>query len=228
MNLGRSYPSTPVLALLLLMSTGMMNCTGKGEGTGENAKAADAQPPAAAAADPAIPAAPSPVLTQKSPEFRQLMNDAALNGDLEKVKEMIGKGADPNDMDQDGRTALMYASFNGHTEIARQLLDAGAEVGTRDGMGRTALLYASTGPFSETVKLLLSHHADPNIVDQDEHFSPLMHAAAEGQLEVVKLLLASGADPTLKDIDGETAALFARTNGHTEVAGLIQSAIDGR
>ena len=95
-------------------------------------------------------------------------------------------------------------------------------------MGRTALLYASTGPFAPTVKLLLDHQADPNMVDFDEHFSPLMHAAAEGQLEVVKLLLENGADPTLKDIDGETAALFARTNGHTEVAGLIQSVIDSR
>lgn len=95
-------------------------------------------------------------------------------------------------------------------------------------MGRTALLYASTGPFPETVKLLLDHHADPNKVDNDEHFSPLMHAAAEGQLEVVKILLARGADPELKDIDGETAALFARNNGHTEVAGLIQSALDSK
>ncbi len=57
---------------------------------------------------------------------------------------------------------------------------------------------------------------------------PLMHAAAEGQLEVAKLLLENGADPSLKDIDGETAALFARNNGHTEVAGLIQSALDAR
>ncbi|GAI14151.1 unnamed protein product, partial [marine sediment metagenome] len=118
-------------------------------------------------------------------------------------------GADPNKVDQDGRTALMFASFNGHTEIVRLLLDEGAELGIRDAMGRTALLYASTGPFAETVKLLLDHHADPNIVDNDEQFSPLMHAAAEGQLEVAKLLLDSGADPALKDIDGETAALFA-------------------
>jgi len=55
-----------------------------------------------------------------------------------------------------------------------------------------------------------------------------MHAAAEGQLEVAKLLLESGADPALKDIDGETAALFANNNGHTEVAGLIQSVLDSK
>jgi ankyrin repeat protein len=214
-----AYPV--IISLFLIISTGMMSCHGKGnrkDETARTAKVPDQQAPAA------IPAAPG----QHSTVDQQVMNDAALNGELTKVKELIRQGADPDQIDPDGRTALMYASFNGHTEIVRLLLDEGAEVGTRDALGRTALLYASTGPFAETVKLLLDNHADPNITDNDEHFSPLMHAAAEGQLEVVKLLLDSGADPSLKDIDGETAALFALNNGHTEVAGLIQSALDSR
>jgi ankyrin repeat protein len=165
---------------------------------------------------------------ERLPVDQQAMNEAALNGNLEKITGFITQGADPNGIDQDGRTPLMFAAFNGHTEIVRLLLEAGAEPGLRDAMGRTALLYASTGPFAETVKLLLDHHSDPNMVDHDEHFSPLMHAAAEGQLEVVRILLDAGADPFLKDIDGETAALFARNNGHTEVAGLIQSVIDSK
>ncbi len=204
---------------LFTLSMVMMNCRGKGEDTTESTAPMPDQP-APAYTRPAPPQTPS--------VDQQAMNEAALNGELEKVRELIGRGADPNDNDQEGRTALMYASFNGHTEIVRLLLDEGAEVDTRDALGRTALLYASTGPFPETVKLLLDHHADPNIVDHDEHFSPLMHAAAEGQLEVVRILLDRGADPALKDMDGETAALFARNNGHTEVAGLIQSFIDAR
>jgi ankyrin repeat protein len=204
------------MALLLVILTGMVNCKGKGEKPAGTTTTANAP----------VPRAASPPSQQGSSVDQQALNDAALNGELEKVKELTMQGADPNHIDQEGRTALMFSSFNGHTEIVRLLLNGGAEISIRDAMGRTALLYASTGPFPETVKLLLDHHADPNIVDNDEHFSPLMHAAAEGQLEVVKLLLASGADPALKDIDGETAALFARNNGHTEVAGLIQSALD--
>jgi ankyrin repeat protein len=210
----------------VLISAGMMNCKGKEEKTAGKTHAADAPAPLQALPDQPAPAATSPAPRENPVAEQQVMNDAALNGDLEKVRELIGQGADPNEVDQEGRTALMYASFNGHTETVRLLLEAGAAVGTRDAMGRTALLYASTGPFAETVILLLDHHADPNIVDHDEHFSPLMHAAAEGQLEVVKILLDRGADPALKDMDGETAALFARNNGHTEVAGLIQSALD--
>jgi ankyrin repeat protein len=230
MNLRRSVlsPSSVLIALLLIISAGMMNCNGKGGGDAETTTAAKVPEPSVAVPDQTTPAATSPVPQQISNGDQQAMNDAALNGQLEKVKESIDKGADPNNVDQEGRTALMFASFNGHTEIVRLLLDEGAEVGIRDAMGRTALLYASTGPFPETVKLLLAHHADPNIVDNDEQFSPLMHAAAEGQLEVAKLLLESGADPALKDIDGETAALFANNNGHAEVAGLIQSVLDSK
>jgi len=230
MSLRRSVlsVSSVLFAMLLIISTGMMNCAGKGEKRAETTTAVNAQEPSAPLPGQPFPATPPPAPEQKPALDQQVMNDAALNGELAKVEELIGLGADPNDIDQEGRTALMFAAFNGHTEIVRLLLDEGAEVGTRDALGRTALLYASTGPFPETVKLLLDHHADPNIVDNNEHFSPLMHAAAEGQLEVVKILLDGGADPALKDLDGETAALFARNNGHTEVAGLIQSALDSR
>lgn len=209
--------SSVLLVFLLVFSTGMMSCMGKGEKTAETTTPADVSEPSAS-----LPGETPTAVDQ------EVMYDAALNGNLEKVKESIGKGADLNAVDNEGRTALMYASFNGHTEIVRLLLNEGAEVGIRDPMGRTALLFASTGPFAETVKLLLDHHADPNITDKDEHFSPLMHAAAEGQLQVVKLLMERGADPALKDIDGETAALFARNKGHTEVAGLIQAALDAK
>ena len=151
------------------------------------------------------------------------MQEASLNGDAATVRTLIGEGINVNAVDRENRTALMYASFNGHTEIVEMLLESGAELSLRDAAGRTALLYASTGPFPETVKLLLEHNADPNTVDAVEAFTPLMHAAAEGQLEVVKVLLAYGADASKKDVDGESAYMFALANGHTEVAELLKA-----
>ena len=160
---------------------------------------------------------------KSDPGKEAAIQEAAFNGIGTTVEALIKEGINVNSMDVESRTALMYASFNGHTDIVRMLLDAGAEVGLRDAMARTALLYASTGPFPETVKLLLDHHSDPNIRDAEEQFTPLMHAAAEGQLEVVKILLDYGADPSLKDVDGENAEMFARNNGHTEIADLLKS-----
>jgi len=120
----------------------------------------------------------------------------------------------------------MFAAFNGHSEIVLFLLDSGAEIDRVDFMGRTALLYASTGPFPETVKILLDRGADPNKVDTDEHFSPLMHAAAEGQLEVVQVLIAYGADRSMKDVDGDDAASFALRSGHRHVVEYLNSIED--
>lgn len=151
------------------------------------------------------------------------MRQAALDGDKEQVKKLVDAGAKINALDQEGHTALMFAAFNGHTDIVLLLLDEGAVVDRRDFLGRTALLYASTGPFPETVKLLLEKGAEPNIVDSDEHFSPLMHAAAEGNLDVVKILLENGADLSLTDVDNDDAESFARQAGHLQVADYLHT-----
>lgn len=161
-------------------------------------------------------------ISSSDPAGELAMQDAALNGNEAIVKQLVEAGINVNAADQENRTALMYASFNGHTEIVQFLIDSGAEIGLRDAAGRTALLYASTGPFPKTVRLLLENNADPNIVEATESFTPLMHAAAEGQMEVVKILLEYGADLTKKDVDGESAYMFAVANGHTAVAQILE------
>jgi ankyrin repeat protein len=152
-----------------------------------------------------------------------LLRQASLDGDENQVTELIAGGTRVNAMDAEGRTALMFAAFNGHSGIVQKLLEAGAVVDRRDLMGRTALLYAATGPFAETVSILLGEGADPNVVDSNEHFSPLMHASAEGNLEVVKVLVQAGARMDLKDVDGDDAASFARQAGHVEVVAYLEA-----
>ena len=162
---------------------------------------------------------PDPVHpTMNKEQAQEQLFTASLEGYTEQVGEAISLGVDVNLPDPDGRTPLMFAAFNGHNEILMMLIDHGASLARRDLMGRTALLYAATGPFPETVRILLDKGAEPNVVDSDEHFSPLMHAAAEGNLEVVKILLEAGANPELKDVDGDDAESFARQAGHTAVA----------
>ncbi len=204
------------LLLLLILASAMISCKGKSGGPanseGDNSVSTDSSANAVLKYKP-----PS------NPEIERALQEGSLNGDIAMVNSLISEGANVNAIDPEGRTALMYASFNGHTEIVQKLIDNGAIVSIRDAGARTALLYASTGPFPETVKLLLENQADPNIIDADEHFTPIMHAAAEGQLEVVKILLEYGADPSKKDVDGETARMFASQNGHTEVVKLLDS-----
>lgn len=159
---------------------------------------------------------------QAGPEEEEKFRLAAHDGDLERVKALLGQGISCDAADQDGHTALMLAAFNGHSATVLYLLDAGAEIDRVDYLGRTALLYGSTGPFPETIQILLDRGADPNKVDSEEHFSPLMHAAAEGHLEVVKVLLEYGADRSLRDLDGDDAAAFAAQSGHVQVVEYLK------
>jgi ankyrin repeat protein len=163
---------------------------------------------------------------QAGPAEEEAFRFAASEGELEKVKTLLKQGVACDAVDQEGHTALMFAAYNGHSEVVIYLLDQGAAVDHRDYMNRTALLYGSTGPFPETVKILLDRGADPNSVDSNEHFSALMHAAAEGYLEVVKVLIAHGADRSLRDVDGDDAASFAAQSGHMHVVEYLNSIQD--
>jgi len=152
----------------------------------------------------------------------EVMMQAALNGNVNVIRDAIDKGYDVNATDTEQHTVLMMAAYNGHAEIISMLLDHGAGTDARDNLQRTALMYASTGPFNETVELLLEAGADPNLVDNDEHFTAIMFAAAEGQKEVVSTLLKHGADKTMLDEDGESAYDFAIANGHGEIAAMLK------
>ena len=55
------------------------------------------------------------------------------------VKLLMRRGADVNQTDRDGNTALHYAAANGNVEIVKLLLDSGARIDTSDRQGNSAL-----------------------------------------------------------------------------------------
>ena len=88
----------------------------------------------------------------------------------------------------------MLAAYNGHTKLVEMLIDRGGKVNHLDSTNRTALMYCSSGPFPETVQLLIAKGANVNLVDNNEGWTALMFAAAEGLAPNVKILLENGAD----------------------------------
>ena len=66
-----------------------------------------------------------------------------VNGDAAALKEVLGKGADPNARDpRNGTTALILAAFLGRVDIAKMLLAAGADLKAMNDDGATALSVA--------------------------------------------------------------------------------------
>ena len=90
---------------------------------------------------------------------RQFLH-AVENGDLEQVKEALGKGADVDVTDNIGQTALMAASRKGHKAMVKLLLDKGADVNAKTKMyGWTALKAAAMEGHEEIVEVLKKHGA---------------------------------------------------------------------
>ena len=105
------------------------------------------------------------VITCSSNSGKALI-DAAMDGNFEKVKLLIEKGADIDAKDNDGVTALMYVSRAGDLEIAKYLVENGTDINAKDSdWGYTALIYAAEHGNLEIVKYLVEKGANVNIKD---------------------------------------------------------------
>jgi hypothetical protein len=81
---------------------------------------------------------------------------AAGEGDLQKVRELLAKGADVNAKRDDGETALLAATRRGDARVVQELLAKGADAKVRDNLGDTALNIASDKRNQNIVELLTS------------------------------------------------------------------------
>lgn len=84
---------------------------------------------------------------------------AAGKGDINKVKELLDKGADINEWKY-GLCALIIAAQNGNMEMAKLLIDRGANLDIQAGGGWSPLGQAARAGQGEMVDLLLARGAD--------------------------------------------------------------------
>jgi len=162
-------------------------------------------------------------------EQDQMLLDAAHEGDMAKVKEALGLGADIHAMNE---TPLSYAVAQGHTEIVAFLLDRGADLhvvnntvevlyrAASKGHTETAALLLDRGAHihadndrafrgaaftcqTQTVALLLDRGADIHAQnDEALRFAEYAENENGGNMETTWLLLRRGADPKAKNADG--------------------------
>jgi len=148
---------------------------------------------------------------------------AAESGDIDKVRQLLDSGIDPNIQDEAKDTALMYASQLGYIEIVELLLDRGADPNIQNEDKNTALLYAfETGyGYIEIVKLLLDRGADPNISNSAGDTS-LILASLQGNIDVSRLLLDKGADPNIQEqVMKNTALMYSSMYGYIDIVRLL-------
>jgi len=113
---------------------------------------------------------------------------AALDGNTERVKELIHQGADINQRDDNGRTALMFAVINTHYETMKVLLEYGADVNAKSNKGGTALMGAASAGDLRMVQALLDKGADLQARLPETNESALTLATRHGFAEIARLL----------------------------------------
>ena len=167
------------------------------------------------------------------------LRTAAHDGYRDVVKLWLEDGADVNQADSDGRTALMFAEQKEHTEIKNLLLEAGADdsapnpselekiLGAIHEKNRALMnLYLRTAAkrgHTGVVELLLKNGAQVNQADSNG-ITALMIAAKHGNKKIVELLLKNGAQVNQADNHRWTALMFAAEDGNTDVVELLLGA----
>gem|GEM_PF-6177196 len=109
--------------------------------------------------------------------------------DINKTKEIINLGINPNGVDEEGTTALIVASLRGLDAMVKVLLANGADPNQAGGDGWLPLMSASLGGHAKTVQILLDAGADPRKAD-DRDTTAMIVAAQYHYPEIIKILRA--------------------------------------
>ncbi|MGD2181510.1 ankyrin repeat domain-containing protein [Lusitaniella coriacea] len=117
---------------------------------------------------------------------------AALQGDIDVVKEYLERGSPIQSMRNRGMTPLHLAALGNQRETAELLLEYGADINFETPASETALHQAVRGQSKEVIELLADRGADLNPIGLAG--TPLQLAILENDIEIVRLLIAKGAD----------------------------------
>ncbi|XP_059432578.1 potassium channel AKT1-like isoform X1 [Corylus avellana] len=178
---------------------------------------------------------------------------AVLRGDDSLLHQLLKRGLDPNESDNNGRTALHIAASKGSENCVLLLLDYGADPNSTDSEGSVPLWEAILGGHEHLIKLLLDNGAklQPGDIGQfactaaeqgltllkeiircggdvtqpkAANGTTALHVAVcEGNMEIVKFLLDHGADIDKPDHEGWTPRALADQQGHEDIKILFQS-----
>jgi len=166
---------------------------------------------------------------------------AARVGDLESAKLLVTAGANVNDADAWGVSAVTLAAHSGFTDFVQFLLDKGADPNAAPN-GFTALLEAVMRRDAMMVKALLDHGANANTPVQtwtptrrssdDFHFeasligaTPYWLAARYLEPDVMRMLAAHGADPKFVLKARWEASTGTASAPRTETASALMAAL---
>lgn len=140
---------------------------------------------------------------------------AAAAGDVESIGLFVEAGAEIDEADRTGNTALIKAASGGHLAAVEKILGLGADPRQVNAVGRDALITAAAKGHADVARMLLHRGADATLKDI-EGWGALSIAAYNGHAELVSLLSANATPAELDD-----ALLVASFSGDTGVINAL-------
>ncbi|MFP3033743.1 MAG: ankyrin repeat domain-containing protein [Wolbachia sp.] len=173
------------------------------------------------------------LLGEGDTELDQELIDAAGDGDLQRVKGLIRRGANVNTKNKDDQTPLHLAALYKYyeTELVKYLIDISAKVDDRDKSGSTPFSGAVSNPYSrfynddsfELADYFINKGADintKNIVG----YTPLHFASQYGTENAVKYFIDKGANVAVYNKEGNTPLSIAIKNNYTSIVRILNQA----
>ena len=153
---------------------------------------------------------------------------AAVSGSIETVEALLEAGANLNEADTFGGTALIQAARNGRSEMVLFLLNKGADGEIRNKAGKKALGSLGTRCISVEAAHALNARGGYEQAEIQEALFGLV-TGPTSCLELVKFVIENGAKVNGQDDYGNTALIVSSMWGHVEVARyLLSSGADVR
>ncbi|KAK7473741.1 hypothetical protein BaRGS_00035016 [Batillaria attramentaria] len=168
------------------------------------------------------------------------------------IVDLLTASADPNVVDNEGRTPLHIACHNGNYAAVVSLLSARSKVDVKDQNGCTALHVACQHGNTKIMEELLRSNPTAEDMNETLHMAckygpsaavtlliqygvdieaegmggvrPLHVASGNGKEEIVRILLTRRADVNAKTKTGKKPLDFAKFYGHNKVENLLKGA----
>ncbi|TPX07851.1 uncharacterized protein E0L32_010426 [Thyridium curvatum] len=146
---------------------------------------------------------------------------AIIHGHLDCVKRLLEKSARLDPVSDSDHVPLNLACEHGSSAIVELLLQHGARI-LPDAEGLYPQhLVARSGQKPELLLLLKQFGADLDQIDKLYGWTPLVHAASEGNVPCLQALIEVGADPNIRDEKDLPAMYYAAWEGHLECMRLL-------
>lgn len=140
---------------------------------------------------------------------QQQLREAAFDGELATVQNLLRMGVEVEATDANGETALLEAAGGGQLEVVAVLVAHGANVNARGRFERTPLFRAAFAGHADVVGQLLEEGSDPRLYDSNGETAADV-ASSPAVAEVLAAWDVSRTDALLKTAEARVARLRAQ------------------